>query len=100
MNLLLTFAPRSWFSNLKLFDALVVIDTGIVPLGMYLSERAAADFYFVFFLIIVFASVSRYRGLFENAKEGIVISRNPPLQIADVNREVEQLTGYQENELL
>jgi two-component system sensor histidine kinase/response regulator len=58
-NLFLGFAPISWFSDLKLFYSLVLIDTGIVSLGMYLSEKAATDFYLVFFLIFVFASMSR-----------------------------------------
>jgi len=58
-NLFLNFAPISWFSNLKLFYSLVLIDTGIVSLGMYLSEKAATDFYVVFFLIFIFASMSR-----------------------------------------
>jgi len=58
-NLFLNFAPVSWFSNLKLFYSLVLIDTGIVSLGMYLSEKAATDFYVVFFLIFIFASMSR-----------------------------------------
>jgi two-component system cell cycle sensor histidine kinase/response regulator CckA len=168
-NLLLTFLPRTWFSNPKLFYSLVIIDTGLVSFGMYLSEMVTTDFYLVFFLIIIFASLSRnfkllmviggvtafiygillyswglltsengisytlripfifimttfygyivqtftkeaklqlaisedkYRGLFENANDGIIILRNPQLQIADVNREVERLTGYKKEELL
>jgi PAS domain S-box-containing protein len=168
-NVLLTFFPKKWFSNLKLFYPLVLLDTGIVSCGMYLSEKMATDFYIVFFLIIIFASVSRnfkllmviggvtallygallyswglllkedsssytlrvpfifimtafygyivqtltsekrqeltisedkYRGLFENAKEGIILLRNHQLQIADVNREVEKVTGYIKGELI
>jgi len=168
-NLLLSFAPKAWFSNVKFFYALILVDTVIVSLGMYLSERAAADFYLVFFLIIIFASMSRnyklvivisgvtalvygfllytwgllgseqgityslripfifviaafygyivqtfakekqkqlaisedkYKGLFENAKEGIIILRNPQFRVANVNREVEKLTGYPKGELL
>jgi PAS domain S-box-containing protein len=160
-NVFLTFLPKGWFSNLKLFYPLV--------LGMYLSEKMTTDFYLVFFLIIIFASISRnfkllmviggitallygillyswglltneegssytlripfifimtafygyivqtltkekrkaltisedkYRGLFENANEGIVLLRNPQLQIADVNREVEKVIGYTKEELL
>jgi PAS domain S-box-containing protein len=45
-------------------------------------------------------SEDKYRGLFENANDGIIILRNSPWQIADVNREVEQLTGYKKGELL
>ena len=168
-NVLLTFFPKTWFSNLKLFYPLVLFDTGIVSFGMYLSEKMTTDFYIVFFLIIIFASVSRnfkllmviggitaflygvllyswgfltkeegsgytlripfifimtafygyivqtltrekrqeltisedkYRGLFENAKEGIILLRNPHLQIVNVNREAEKVTGYLKGDLL
>jgi PAS domain S-box-containing protein len=168
-NVLLTFLPKTWFSNLKFFYPLVIVDTGIVSFGMYLSEKMTTDFYLVFFLIIIFASISRnfkllmaiggitallygvllyswgllltqnsssytlripfifimtafygyivqtltkekhqeltisedkYRGLFENANEGIIILRNPQGQIADVNREVERASGYTKKELL
>jgi PAS domain S-box-containing protein len=168
-NVLLAFFPKKWFSNLKLFYPLVLLDTGIVSFGMYLSEKMATDFYIVSFLIIIFASVSRnfkllmiiggitallygallyswglllkedsssytlrvpfifimtafygyivqtltrekrqeltisedkYRGLFENANEGIILLRSHQLQIADVNREVEKVTGYIKGELI
>jgi len=168
-NLLLTFLPKTWFSNPKFFFFLVLIDTGIVSFGLYLSEKMATDFFIVFFLIIIFASMGRnfkllmviggltafiygallyswgllisaesssyvlripfifimtafygyivqtltqekhqeltisedkYRGLFENANEGIIILRNPRGQIADVNREVERASGYAKEELL
>jgi PAS domain S-box-containing protein len=168
-NLLLTLVPKAWFSNLKLFYSLVLFDTGIVSFGMYLSEKMTTDFYLVFFLIIIFASISRnfkllmtiggitallygvllyfwgfltspnsssyilripfifimtafygyivqtfteekrrqltisedkYRGLFENANDGIIILRSPQFLIANVNMEVERLTGYHKEELL
>jgi len=168
-NVLLTFLPKTWFSNSKFFYPVVIFDTCIVSFGMYLSEKMTTDFYLVFFLIIIFASISRnfkllmviggitallygillyswglltiehgssytlripfifimtafygyivqtltkekhqeltisedkYRGLFENANEGIIILRNPQGQIADVNREVERASGYTKEELL
>jgi PAS domain S-box-containing protein len=168
-NFLLIFIPQKFFSNSKFFYSLVLLDTGIVSFGMFLSEKVTTDFYLVFFLILIFASLSRnykllmiisgvtaslygillyswgllgsehgisysiripfiftmaafygyivqtfskekqrqlalsqdkYRGLFENANDGIIILRNSPWQIADVNREVEQLTGYKKEELL
>ena len=168
-NILLTFFPKRWFSNLKLFYPLVLFDTCVVSFGMYLSEKMTTDFYLVFFLIIIFASISRnfkllmiiggitallygvllyswgfltneesssytlripfifimtafygyivqtltkekrheltisedkYRGLFENANDGIILLRNPQFQIADVNREVEKATQYTKGELL
>jgi len=58
-NLALTFLPKAYFFNPKLFYSLVIIDTGIVSLGMILSERVTTDFYLVFFLILIFASMSR-----------------------------------------
>lgn len=169
-NLILMFFPRTYFSSPKLFYVLVIFDTGILSFGMYLSERMTTDFYLVFFLILIFASMSRnfkllmavsgataflygillyswgllldseygisytlripfifimslfygyivqtftkenrrrlaisedkYRGLFENANDGIIILRDPQHQIADVNREVERVTGYKKDELL
>ena len=168
-NVALTFAPKKWFSSQKLFYSLVIVDTAIVSLGMVLSEKVAMDFYLVFFLIMIFASVSRdfkllmtisgiscliygfllyswgllgsvegihyllripfifivsafygtivlsfaeekqkalamledrYGNLFENANDGIMILRNPPLLIANVNREVEKLTEFTKGELL
>ena len=168
-NVLLTFLPKKWFSNLKLFYPLVLFDTGIVSFGMYLSEKMTTDFYLVFFLIIIFASISRnfkllmiigaitallygvllyswglliaengasytlripfifimtafygyivqtltrekrheltisedkYRGLFENANEGIILLRNPQWLIVDINREAQKATEYTKEELL
>jgi PAS domain S-box-containing protein len=168
-NLLLVLVPKAWFSNLKLFYSLVLVDTGIVSFGMYLSEKMTTDFYLVFFLIIIFASLSRnfrllmtiggitaflygvllyfwgffasensssyilripfifimtafygyivqtfseekrrqltisedkYRGLFENANDGIIILKSPQFLVANVNKEVERLTGYEKKELL
>jgi PAS domain S-box-containing protein len=168
-NISLYLFPRTWFSNSKFFYPLVLFDTGIVSFGMYLSEKMATDFYIVFFLIIIFASISRnfkllmimggitallygvllyswglltmehgssytlripfifimtafygyivqtltrekreeltisedkYQGLFENANDGIILLRNPQLQIVDVNREVEKVTGYSQKELI
>jgi PAS domain S-box-containing protein len=168
-NLFLTFLPKVLFSNPKFFYSLVLIDTGLVSFGMYLSEKMAIDFYLVFFLIIIFASMSRnfkllmviggmtaflygillyswglltpekmggnilripfvfimtvfygyivqtfteekheqltisedkYRGLFENANDGIFILRDPQFLIADANRKAVQLTGYEKGELI
>lgn len=165
-NVILSFLPGVWFSNPRLFYSLVLFDTAIVSFGMYLSENVTTDFYFVFFLIMIFASMSRnyrmlmaisgitaclygaflfswgllhsehlimripfifimagfygyivqtfmkekqqqlaisedkYRGLFENAHDGIIILRDPHFLIADINQEVERLTGYEKKGLL
>ncbi len=167
-NVIIAFFPSSWFSNPRFFYPLVIVDTGVVLLGMYLSEKMVTDFYLVFFMIIIFASMSRsfkllmfiggataliyglllyswgflispegssyalripfifimtafygylvqtltgeknkalsisedkYRGLFENANEGIIILKDPSLQIVDLNREAEKTTGYKKEEL-
>ena len=58
-SLIFIFLPQAWFSNPKLFYSLVVIDTGFVSFGMYLPEKVTKDFYFIFFLILILASVSR-----------------------------------------
>jgi PAS domain S-box-containing protein len=168
-NLFLIFIPKTWFLNSKFFYLLLFVDTAIISFGMYLSEKMATDFYLVFFLIIIFASMSRnfrllmiiggitallygvllyswglltadkignnllripfvflmtafygylvqtftrekrqqltisedkYRGLFENANDGIIILKNPQFTIADLNREAVQLTGYEREELI
>jgi PAS domain S-box-containing protein len=167
-NLILIFCPSSWFSNPKFFYPLVLGDTGIILFGMYLSEKMVTDFYLAFFLIIIFASLSRnfkllmfiggatsllygvllyswgllispegssyalripfifimtafygylvqtltgekrkalsisedkYRSLFENANEGIIILKDPSLQIVDLNREAEKTTCYKKEAL-
>ncbi len=168
-NILLSFLPKAWLYNPKFFYSLVLFDTGIVTFGMYLSEKMATDFYLVFFLILIFASLHRnykflmvlsgvtaavygvllynwgllgsaqgsshtlrvffivivaafygylvqtfskerqkqlaisedkYRGLFENANDGIILLRSNPLQVADMNREAERLTGFHKEEFI
>ncbi len=168
-NLIFAFFPNSWFSNPRFFYPLVLGDTAVILFGMYLSEKMVTDFYLAFFLIIMFASVSRnfkllmfiggatailygfllyswgllisregstyalripfifimtafygylvqtltgekrreltlsedkYRGLFENANEGIIILKNPSFQIANLNREAEKAIQYRKEEIL
>ena len=70
-NLILLFLPRAWFSNPKLFYSLVVLDTGFVSFGMYLSEKVATDFYLharaaigdknVHYLVILFVLIKLCR---------------------------------------
>jgi len=168
-NILLYFIPNPWFSNPKFFYTLVIFDTAVVSLGMYLSEKMVSDFYIVFFLIVIFASISRnfkllmilgtltaltyglllyswgllltgengsyflripfifimtafygyivqtltkekrqeltlsedkYKGLFENSNDGIIILKAPSLEILDINREVVNSLGYSKEELI
>ncbi len=167
-NIIFTFFPRIWFFNPKFFYTLVILDTCIISLGMVLSGKTATDFFLVFFLILIFVSMSRnfkllmiisgimslfygmllyswgllgfeqnisyflripfifimaafygylvqiftkekqkelaisedkYRSLFENSNEGIIILKDPQFRIVEVNREVERLTGYKKEEL-
>ncbi len=168
-NIILIFFPNSLFSNQKFFYPLIIFDTSIVSVGMYLSEKMITDFYIVFFLIIIFASITRnfkllmiigaftsgiyglllyswgllltpdggsyflripfifimtafygyivqtltkekryeltisedkYRSLFENANDGIIIIDAKSLNIIDINIEVERSLGYKKDELI
>lgn len=168
-NILLYFIPNPWFSKPKFFYTLVIFDSAVVSLGMYLSEKMVSDFYIVFFLIVIFASISRnfkllmilgtltaltyglllyswgllltgengsyflripfifimtafygyivqtltkekrqeltlsedkYKGLFENSNDGIIILKAPSLEILDINREVVNSLGYSKEELI
>jgi PAS domain S-box-containing protein len=45
-------------------------------------------------------SEDKYQGLFENANDGIIILKDLEFVIADLNREAEQLTGYEKEELI
>jgi hypothetical protein len=53
-NVILTFSPRVWFFNPKFFYTLVILDTGIISLGMFLSGRAATDFFLAWIPMLVF----------------------------------------------
>jgi C4-dicarboxylate-specific signal transduction histidine kinase len=57
-HIILTFLPRAWFFDQSLFYALGILDTVIVSLGMVLSQKVTSDFYLVFFLIVILASVN------------------------------------------
>jgi PAS domain S-box-containing protein len=167
-NIFLSFLPHSWFSHPKFFYSLVIIDTILISLGMYVSEKMITDFYIVFFLIIIFASMSRnfkllmiiggftsilygfllyswgllllpesgsyflripflfimtafygyivqtltrekrqeltlsedkYRGLFENSNDGIIILKASSLEILDINKGAGNSLGYSKEEL-
>jgi len=58
-NIILSFAREPWFWNLKAFYFIVIFDTVVVSIGMYIAQNVATDFYMVYFLIILFASMSR-----------------------------------------
>jgi len=57
-NLFLPYIPDRFFVSRKIFYALVLFDSGMVPLGIYLSGHAGTDFYLVYFLIIGLAAMN------------------------------------------
>ena len=57
-NLLVAYVPDRFFTNRKIFYALVFFDSGMVSLGIYLSGQAGTDFYLVYFLILGLAAMS------------------------------------------
>jgi PAS domain S-box-containing protein len=54
----LPYIPDRFFISRKIFYALVLFDSGMVPLGIYLSGHAGTDFYLVYFLIIGLAAMN------------------------------------------
>jgi len=58
-NLILTFFPPSYFLKLSFFYIVLLFDTGMVSLGIYLTSQLNADFYIIYFFIIIFASIAR-----------------------------------------
>ena len=57
-NLFLPYIPDRFFISRKIFYALVLFDSGMVPLGIYFSGHAGTDFYLVYFLIIGLAAMN------------------------------------------
>jgi PAS domain S-box-containing protein len=51
--------PPSYFLKLRFFYLTLLFDTVMVSLGIYLTAQFNTDFYLVYFLIIIFASVAR-----------------------------------------
>jgi PAS domain S-box-containing protein len=58
-NLLLSFLPASTFVKLSFFYVVLLFDTGMVSLGIYITSQFNTDFYLVYFFIILFASIAR-----------------------------------------
>jgi len=58
-NVIAYFIPSSYFSKLSFFYVVLLFDTFIVSLGIYITSQFGTDFYLVYFLIILFASVAR-----------------------------------------
>lgn len=53
------FIPSSYFSRLSVFYIVLLFDTFMVSLGIYITSQFGTDFYLVYFLIILFASIAR-----------------------------------------
>jgi PAS domain S-box-containing protein len=58
-NLIAYSLPSSYFLKLPFFYTILLFDTVMVSLGIYLTSQFNTDFYLVYFLIIMFASTAR-----------------------------------------
>jgi PAS domain S-box-containing protein len=58
-NLFAYFLPPPYFLKLRFFYLTLLFDTLMVSLGIYLTAQFNTDFYLVYFLIIIFASIAR-----------------------------------------
>jgi PAS domain S-box-containing protein len=58
-NLIATFLPSSYFLKISFFYIVLLFDTLMVSLGIYITSQFDTDFYLVYFLIILFASIAR-----------------------------------------
>ncbi len=109
------------FKLLMAIGGMITILYGILlhSWGLLLSERAGSYILrvpFIFVMTVFYGyiiqsltkesreklmiSEDKYRGLFENGNDGVIILRAPQLQIADVNKKVEAATHYAKGELL
>jgi PAS domain S-box-containing protein len=58
-NLIACFIPASSFRKLPFFYIVLLFDTFMVSLGIYITSQFETDFYLVYFLILIFASIGR-----------------------------------------
>ncbi len=58
-NLILSFFPKRFFEKAIMSSILLVMDTILVSIGIYLSGKATSDYYVIYFLIILMASLGR-----------------------------------------
>jgi len=67
-NLIAYFLPTFYFSKSSIFYIILLFDTFMVSMGIYITSQFDTDFYLVYFLIILFASIARsFRLLMVNA---------------------------------
>ena len=58
-NAVAYFLPASYFIKLPFFYIILLFDTFMVSMGIYITSQFDTDFYLVYFLIILFASIAR-----------------------------------------
>lgn len=58
-NVIAYFLPSSYFLKISFFYIILLFDTLMVSLGIYITSQFDTDFYLVYFLIILFASIAR-----------------------------------------
>jgi PAS domain S-box-containing protein len=58
-NLIAYFLPSSYFLRLPFYYVVLLFDTLMVSLGIYITSQFDTDFYLVYFLVILFASIAR-----------------------------------------
>jgi len=58
-NVIAYFLPSSYFLKISFFYIVLLFDTLVVSLGIYITSQFETDFYLVYFLIILFASIAR-----------------------------------------
>jgi PAS domain S-box-containing protein len=58
-NLIAYLIPSSYFLKISFFYIIFLFDTLMVSLGIYITSQFDTDFYLVYFLIILFASIAR-----------------------------------------
>ena len=58
-NIIAYFLPTSYFIKVSFFYIVLLFDTFMVSMGIYITSQFDTDFYLVYFLIILFASIAR-----------------------------------------
>ncbi len=58
-NVIVRLLPASYFIKLSFYYIVLLFDTFMVSLGIYITSRFETDFYLVYFLIILFATIAR-----------------------------------------
>ena len=58
-NFVATLLPSPYFLKISFFYIVLLFDTVMVSLGIYITSQFETDFYLVYFLIILFASIAR-----------------------------------------